>query len=232
MRIGVILSGCGVQDGSEIHEAVLTLLVLDRAGVEAVCFAPDTPQAAVVDHRTEKPTAESRNVLTEAARIVRGRIQPLSQAKPDELAGVILPGGYGAAMNLSTFAEDGACCRVHPDLERLLRALHAQGKPIGAICIAPVIVAKLFGDEQPVLTMGNDPATAKTLEAMGAVHRQATVSEVVVDERLKVATTPAYMLAARITEAASGIERLVAEVLRMAKAPSPALKTAQRHRSP
>lgn len=217
MQIGVLLSGCGVQDGSEIHEAVLTLLALDRAGVEAVCFAPDTPQAAVVDHRTGKPTAESRNVLTEAARIARGRIQPLSQAKPDELAGAILPGGYGAVKNLSTFADAGTGCEVDRRLERLLRTLHAQGKPIGAICIAPVILARLFGNEKPVLTIGNDPATAGALEAMGAVHRQATVSEAVVDERLKLVTTPAYMLAVRIAEAAEGIERLVGAVAALAK---------------
>ena len=225
MRIGVMLSGCGVQDGSEIHEATLTLLFLDRAGATPVCFAPDKPQRDVVDHVTLAPLAgQSRNILVDSARIARGKIQPLAAADPDDLDGAILPGGYGVAKNLTTFAAAGAPCEVDPDLARLLRALHVQHKPIGAICIAPVILAALFGSEKPLLTIGNDPASARALETMGAGHQAAKVSEMVVDRRLKLVTTPAYMLAAGIAEAASGIERLVAEVLRLAKTPSVAAK--------
>lgn len=217
MKIGVILSGCGVQDGSEIHEATLTLLFLERAGATPVCLAPDKPQRDVVDHVRLAPVAgASRNILAEAARIARGKIRPLALANPQELAGAILPGGYGVAKNLTTFAEAGAPCEVDADLARLLRALHAQSKPIGAICIAPVVLAALFGSEHPVLTIGDDPACARALETMGAAHQAAKVSEVVVDQRLHLATTPAYMLASGIAEAAAGIERLVAEVLRLA----------------
>lgn len=228
MKIGVILSGCGVQDGSEIHEATLTLLFLDRADAAPVCYAPDKPQHDVVNHATLSPVAgQPRNILAEAARIARGAIRPLASADPDDLAGAILPGGYGVAKNLTTFASAGAPCEVDRDVARLLRALHAQGKPIGAICIAPVILAALFGGEHPVLTIGNDPASVRALETMGAVHRTATVHEVVVDRRLRLVTTPAYMLASGIAEAASGIERLVADVLRMAKTPTAAAKAAQ-----
>ena len=217
MRIGVILSGCGSQDGSEVHEATLTLLYLDRADVNSACFAPDKPLSGVVDHRCGKPALDVRNVLTESARIARGKIQPLSMAKPDELDGLILPGGFGAAKNLSTFADLGERCKVDSDLERLLLAINTQDKPIGAICIAPVILARVFGSKKPVLTIGNDPSTAKAIEAMGAVHRISRVDEVVVDERLKFVTTPAYMLAQGIAEVATGIERLTEAVVRLAR---------------
>ena len=217
MRIGVVLSGCGVQDGSEIHEATLTLLCLDRAGVEAVCCAPDRPQATVINHATGTPLAETRNVLAESARIARGKIQSLTAVDADALDGVILPGGYGAARNLCDFAGRGAQCQVDPDLERLLRDLHRQGKPIGALCIAPVLLARVFGDEHPLLTVGNDPDAIRQIEAMGGRHRAAGVGEIVVDERLRFVTTPAYMLAQRITEAATGIERLVDAVVTLAR---------------
>ncbi len=216
MQIGVVLSGCGVQDGSEIHEATLTLLALDRAGATAVCIAPDKPQASVVNHATGASLAERRNVLAEAARIARGTIQSLAGVRAEALDGLILPGGYGAAKNLCDFADRGAQCQVDPALERLLRALHQQGKPIGAICIAPAILAKVFGAEHPVLTIGNDRQTAAQLEAMGATHRNASVGDIVVDERLKLVTTPAYMLAQRISEAAAGIDQLVAAVIALA----------------
>ena len=214
-RIGVVLSGCGVQDGSEIHEATLTLLALDRAGAAAVCLAPDKPQADVVNHVNGAAARETRYVLAEAARIARGKIQSLADARAEELDGVILPGGFGAAKNLCDFAGRGAQCQVDPALERLLRAVHGRGKPIGAICIAPAILARVFGAEHPVLTIGDDHATASQLEAMGAVHRNAAVGEIVVDERLKLVTTPAYMLARRISEAAAGIDQLVAAVLQL-----------------
>ncbi|MFV1959043.1 MAG: isoprenoid biosynthesis glyoxalase ElbB [Planctomycetota bacterium] len=215
-RIGVVLSGCGFQDGAEVHESVLTLLALDRAGCEILCFAPDRPQARVVDHRTGEEVDESRNVLAESARIARGEIRDLGEARAQDLDAVILPGGYGAALNLSDFATKGAEATVDGDLAALLRALHAAGKPIGAICIAPGVVAAALGEAHPTLTIGNDEATAAQIEACGAVHEACPVDGVVVDEANRIVSTPAYMLGPSIRHVAAGIERCVAEVLRLA----------------
>lgn len=211
-KIGVVLSGCGVFDGSEIHEAVITLLAIARAGAEAVCFAPDKPQAEVINHLQNEKAAESRNVLIEAARITRGRVIPLAQANANELDALIVPGGFGAAKNLSNFATVGTECLVDSDLRQLTRALHAQGKPLGFMCIAPVMLPKIL--DMPVrLTIGTDIDIAEMLEEMGAEHVPCPVDDIVVDAEQKVVTTPAYMLATSIDEAAIGIEKLVARVL-------------------
>lgn len=217
-KVAVILSGCGVFDGSEIYESVLTLLALDRANAQAVCAAPDVPQRQVVNHLSREPVeGETRNVLIESARIARGNIIPLSQLQVGDIDAVILPGGFGAAKNLCTFALAGAEFEVLPELAAFLKEAHQAGKPIGFVCIAPAIAAKLFGPEQVEFTIGNDPQTAKTLEqAGGGRHVNCTVHNVVVDRRLKVVTTPAYMLASRITEAEAGINKLVQTVLEMA----------------
>lgn len=211
-RVGVVLSGCGVYDGSEIHEAVITLLAIARAGAEAVCFAPDKPQAEVINHLTDSKVNEGRNVLVEAARITRGAILPLAKADANELDALIVPGGFGAAKNLSNFAMRGSECLVDSELRRLTRELHAQSKPIGFMCIAPAMLPKIL--DMPVrLTIGTDIDIAEMLEEMGAEHIPCPVSDIVVDEEHKVVTTPAYMLATRIDEAAVGIEKLVARVL-------------------
>lgn len=217
LKIGVILSGSGVMDGAEIHESVLTLLAIDRAGAEALCFAPDKNQHHVVNHLTHAEMKESRNVLVEAARIARGRISDIRKARAADLDAVILPGGYGAAKNLCDFAFKGSDCSVDTEVARLLREMFESKKPIGAICISPAVVAKALGKEKPVLTIGSDADTAAALEKMGARHKAAKVSEAVVDENLRIVTTPAYMLAQRISEAAEGIEKLVSEVIRLAK---------------
>jgi enhancing lycopene biosynthesis protein 2 len=222
-RIGVVLAGCGAQDGAEIHEAVLALLALDRAGAEVVCMAPDRDQADVVDHRTGKPTVERRNVLTEAARIARGKIRDVASVHASELDGVLLPGGYGAAKNLCTFARDGAGCQVEDGVARLLRDMSRAGKPIAALCIAPTVLASLFGKTlHPELTIGNDAGTARALESMGARHRDASVTEVVVDRTNKIVTTPCYMYDARISEVALGAERAVQELLKLVAQSEPA----------
>lgn len=213
LKIGVILSGCGVNDGSEIHEAVLTLLAIDKAGAQAVCMAPDIPQADVVDHVSGKPASEKRRVLAESARIARGKILDLRQAKASDLDAVVLPGGFGAAKNLCTFAKDGPGCSVQEDVARLLREMHKAGKPIGALCIAPAVLAKVFGSAGPELTIGKDPGTAKALQAMGAKHQDRGACEVAVDKANKLVTTPAYMLAGRISEVASGADALVKAVV-------------------
>ncbi|MGY0160100.1 isoprenoid biosynthesis glyoxalase ElbB [Edwardsiella tarda] len=215
-RVGVVLSGCGVFDGSEIHEAVLTLLALSRAGAQAVCLAPDREQTQVIDHRSGEAVAERRNMLAEAARIARGEVTPLAQGDASQLDALIVPGGFGAAKNLSSLASDGAACWVDSDLQRLVRELHQAGKPLGFICIAPALLPKLLG--APVrVTIGNDTGTIAAIEAMGGQHVACPVDEIVVDTAQRVVTTPAYMLAGSITEAAQGIDKLVAQVLEMTR---------------
>jgi len=214
--IGVLLAGCGVYDGSEIHEAVLTLLALDRAGAEIQCLAPDMPQREVVNHLTGEAAAETRNVLVESARIARGNIKDIREVSAADLDGLIMPGGFGAAKNLSDFALQGAAATVHPEVKRLLRDLVAAGKPVGAICIAPATLTKALADMHPEVTIGADLATASVIEAMGGRHRVCTVDMIHVDEKLRLVTTPAYMLGPGIKEVAVGIDKLVAEVVRLA----------------
>jgi enhancing lycopene biosynthesis protein 2 len=218
-KIGVLLSGCGVQDGSEIHEAVLTLLALDRLGVEAVCLAPNVEQRRVIDHLTGKPReGERRNVLHEAARIARGKIRDAATVHARELHGLILPGGFGAATNLCDFATAGADAQVHPEVVRIVREVQAQKKPLGFICIAPAVAAAIFRGTavSPRLTIGDDADTAAAIEKMGATHVRRSVSEIEVDEANRIVSTPAYMLAGRISEAAAGIDRLVEKVVALA----------------
>jgi enhancing lycopene biosynthesis protein 2 len=215
-KVGVLLSGCGVFDGAEIHEAVCTLLAIDRAGAEAVCLAPDRPQAAVIGHLDRKPQKDGRNVLAESARIARGRIRDVAKVEPRELDALVLPGGFGAATNLSTFAADGAKATVDPGVATLVRGMHAAGKPIAALCIAPAVLAAILGkDAHPELTVGDDAETAQALEAMGARHVAAGTTDVVVDRRNRIVTTPCYMLATRISEVAEGAEKAVRAVLEL-----------------
>ena len=198
-KIGVVLSGCGVYDGSEIHEAVITLLAIARNGAQAVCFAPDKPQRDVINHLTGEPLTEQRNVLVEAARIARGDILPLTQARAETLDALIVPGGFGE-------------CQVDRDLQALALAMHQAGKPLGFMCIAPALLPKIFAFPLRI-TIGTDLDTADVVEEMGAEHVPCPVDDIVVDEENKVVTTPAYMLAENIAQAATGIEKLVARVL-------------------
>jgi enhancing lycopene biosynthesis protein 2 len=216
-KIGVLLAGCGVKDGSEIHEATLTLYFLCKHGAEYVCMAPDKAQADVVNHCKEEVTGETRNVLVEAARIARGNIINVRDVKAGDIDGIIIPGGFGAAKNLSTFAFEGPDCHADEDASRLLRELHAAGKPIGALCIAPTLLARLFGpDFNVTLTIGSDPATASALEKMGSRHVVSGVDGIVTDTANRVVSTPCYMLAENIGEVGDGVEKLVVEVLNMA----------------
>lgn len=215
--VGVLLSGCGVFDGAEIHESVLVLLALDRANARVVCTAPDAPQHHVVNHLTGQPVPhEQRNILVEAARIARGKIQPLSQFDVSQVDALIVPGGFGAAKNLCNLALAGDQFQVHPDVARVLEAAHKAGKPIGFVCIAPAIAARLFGKLGVEVTIGTEADTARVLESAGAHHVNCNVHNIVVDRRLKIVTTPAYMLATRISEAEAGINKLVQAVLEMA----------------
>lgn len=216
-KVGVVLAGCGVMDGSEIHEAVITLLEIARAGAEAVAMAPDGAQRDVVDHIAHEPAGETRDILVESARIARGTIRPIREVRAAEIDALVLPGGYGAAKNLCDFAVAGAACAVQPDLERLILEMHAAKKPIGAICIAPVVLARVFGRAgvRVRLTIGDDAGTAAQILAMGAVHEQRRVDEVLVDPEHRIVTTPAYMLGPTILDVSRGIGLLVRELVGM-----------------
>jgi enhancing lycopene biosynthesis protein 2 len=215
-KIGVLLSGCGVYDGAEIHEAVLTLLFLDRNGAEAVCMAPDIEQHHVVNHFNGEPSDEKRNVLVESARIARGNIKDVKTVKSAEIDGLIIPGGHGAAKNLSNFALMGKDAVIDPDVARIVRDMIAANKPVGALCISPAILSKILEDKNPEVTIGNDFGTIETIEDIGGIHVACSVDQIHVDQTNKLITTPAYMLGPGIKDVAKGIEKLVAEVLKYA----------------
>lgn len=214
-KFAVVLSGSGVYDGSEIHEATLTLLAIARNGAQYECFAPDVDQAHVINHLTGQEMPERRNVLVEAARIARGKIRPLAEYQAGNFDGIIFPGGFGAAKNLSTFAFEGAACKIHSDVRFAVRETVNAGKPVGALCIAPVIIARIL--ENVKVTIGQDEETIKGIEQMGGTHQATTHGEVVVDERYKVITTPCYMLDATIVQIAEGAENIVRKLIELSE---------------
>jgi enhancing lycopene biosynthesis protein 2 len=207
------LAGNGVYDGTEIHEATLTLLAIARNGAQYQCFAPDVDQAHVVNHLTGEEMPEKRNVLVEAARIARGNIKPLSEYKAKDFDAIIFPGGFGAAKNLCTFAFDGVDCTVNPDVEKAVKSTVAEKKPIGALCISPVVIAKILSDVK--VTIGQDEATIQAIEKLGGTHEKTSHGQIVVDEKYKVVTTPCYMLNATIDQIADGAENAVQKILEM-----------------
>jgi enhancing lycopene biosynthesis protein 2 len=213
-KIAVVLSGNGVFDGAEIHEATLTLLAIARSGAEYQCFAPDINQAHVVNHITGEEMPETRNVLVEAARIARGNIKALSEYDAADYDAIVFPGGFGAAKNLCTFAFDGADCTVNTDVEKAIRNTVVAEKPIGALCISPALIAKVLGDVE--VTIGADAGTAEAIETLGGTHIPTTHGEIVVDKKYKVVTTPCYMLDATIDQIAFGAENAVKKVLELA----------------
>jgi enhancing lycopene biosynthesis protein 2 len=216
-KIGVVLSGCGVRDGSEIHEAVITLLAIDRNGAKAVCFAPDM-ELDEVNHASMTETGAKRNVLVESARIARGEISDVSKASAADLDAIVFPGGFGAAKNLCSFATEGDKGTVQPDVLRLVREMAKAKKPICAICIAPAMIALALGkDLAPQLTIGNDKGTAQAINATGSKHVDCAVDDCVIDRENLIVTTPAYMLAGHISEAAAGIEKAIQTTIQLIK---------------
>lgn len=212
-KFAVILAGSGVFDGSEIHEATMTFYAIMKNGGSYKIFAPDMDQLDVINHITGEAMSEKRNVLIEAARIARGDIQNLKEFRADDFDGLIMPGGFGAAKNLSSFAFEGSNCSVNGEVENAVRAMADQNKPIGALCISPVIVARIFGDLK--LTIGQDADTAQAVEKMGATHQKTDHGEVVVDGNRKVITSPCYMLDANILNIAEGAENVVQSMLEL-----------------
>ena len=212
-KFAVVLSGCGVYDGAEIHEATLTLLAIARAGATYQCFAPDIKQYHVINHLTGEEMNEERNVLVESARIARGDIKPLDEYDAKEFDALIFPGGFGAAKNLSTVAFEGADASVIPEVEKAIEQTVALRKPIGALCISPAILAKVLKDVN--VTIGKDKATAEAIEAMGATHVETDHGDVVFDENKLVFTTPCYMLDATITDIDDGATNVVREMMKV-----------------
>lgn len=211
-QVAVVLAGCGVQDGSEIYETTLTLLRLDQLGISYRCFAPDMDQHHVVNHRSgETAEGETRNVLTESARLARGDISALAELSVDDHDAVIVPGGFGVAKNLCNFAEAGADMAIEDEVRDKVSGFHKAGKPVGLMCISPVMVPRLLGPGIAV-TIGSDPGVSGAISAMGGLHRGCAVDDIVVDFSNRVVTTPAYMEAERISDAAKGIFKLVDRV--------------------
>ena len=215
-KVGVVLSGCGVFDGTEITEAVAILVALDKRGAEIVCLAPAGPQAGVVNHLTKKPDSHPRNVMEESARIARGKVKDVATVRAADLDALVFPGGFGAAKNLSDFASKGPDCTVHPEVQRLVREMHAAGKPVGLACVAPVLAAKILGQHSPQLTIGTDKGTADAIRSMGGKHVDTDPTGVCIDERNRLVTTPCYMNDVGPWVVFQGAERMVEEVLRMA----------------
>ena len=212
-KFAVVLSGCGVFDGAEIHEATLSLLAISRQGASYEVFAPDINQHHVINHITGEEMNETRNVLVESARIARGKIRKLKEFNPASFDGLLIPGGFGAAKNLSTWAFTGADSSVLPEVEQAITGMVALKKPVGALCISPVLLAKVLGKVH--LTIGDDEATIDALESLGAIHVPTTHGEVVVDPDYNLVTTPCYMLDASISQIADGARNLVDAMIKL-----------------
>lgn len=223
--VAVVLSGCGVYDGSEVHEASATLASLTRAGADVVCYAPDEPQMHAIDHTAGAPIEnDNRNVMKESARISRGNVKPITELNSSSADAVIFPGGFGAAKNLSNFAVSGADMTVNGEVERVLNDFHGSKKPIGLCCIAPMLAAKVLGSKGVTLTLGkSDDGSGKwpyagSIEAaksMGANVVEKGVDEVLVDEANQVVTTPAFMYEGKFHEIHDGVAKMVNTVVGM-----------------
>lgn len=212
-KFAVVLAGCGVYDGAEIQEAVLTLLAIDQAGATYQCFAPDTQQYHVINHLTGQAQDENRNVLVEAARIARGNIKPITDFNPADFDALVFPGGFGVAKNLCTFAIDGPDCQINADAAEAVKKAYNAKQPIGALCIAPAFIAKVLG--KATLTIGTDKGTAQAIESLGANHQTTEGSEIVVDTENRIITSPCYMHDTTIGVVANGAKNVIEALLKM-----------------
>lgn len=213
MKVAVVFAGCGVFDGAEIHEAVMTLYAIDKAGDTYQIFAPNVKQHHVINHITGEPMNEARNVLTEAARIARGKIKALTEYRVADFDALIFPGGFGVAKNLCTYAFDGTDCHVDRVVESAIRDTHKAGKPIGALCISPVLIVRVLGNV--TVTIGNDPSTASDIVAMGGRHEIKSHGEVSVDRKNRIVTAPCYMLNSSLTDIAHDAEEVIKAIKEM-----------------
>lgn len=212
-KIAIVLSGCGFKDGAEIHESVLTMLSIEKHGASYECFAPDILQKKVFNHYKKNDTNEERNVLVESARIARGNIKPLSEYNAEDYDAIVFPGGFGAASSLCSFAEDGHDCKVNKDVENAILMMHQKNKPIGALCISPILIAKLI--EGSKVTIGDNIEVAGTINNMGSTHINSGHDEVVIDSDNKIVTTPCYMFDSTISQVFDGVDKLIIELLKL-----------------
>jgi len=217
MKIGLILSGCGVNDGTEIHEAIITMLCLDMQKVEIKYFAPDIKQTHVINHISGEIMPEERNIMIESARIARGSIEPLETANLEDLDAIILPGGSGAMKNLSNIFIDPKSPEIESSVKKAITFMHQTKKPIGAICISPVIVANALSSYSPDVTIGNDPNIASMIKLFGGTHINCKVNDIVVDEKNIIVSTPAYMIAKGPAEVYQGISKLVDKIIELCR---------------
>jgi enhancing lycopene biosynthesis protein 2 len=215
MKFAIVLSGCGVYDGAEIHEAVMTMLAVKSNGGTYQLFAPNVMQYHVVNHITGEVMKESRNVLVESARIARGKIKPLAEYRVSEFDALVFPGGFGVAKNLCSYAFDSTDMKIDRIVEKAIRETHAAGKPIGALCISPVLITKILG--QVEVTIGSDDATASDIKTMGGVHKTTGHGEVVIDKKNRVVTSPCYMLDAEITDIAKGADNTIKAIMALTR---------------
>ncbi len=212
-KFAVVLSGCGVYDGSEIHEATMTLYAIQKHGGTYEIFAPNIEQHHVINHITGVEMPEVRNVLVESARIARGKIHDIADFNVADYDALIFPGGFGVAKNLSSLAFDGADCSVDLSVEQAILGMVRAGKPIGALCISPAVVARVV--KGALVTIGNDKDTIAAIEKMGGRHEITKHGEVVVDKQFKIVTTPCYMLDANIVQIAEGANNVVAKIMEL-----------------
>ncbi|MBI9060125.1 MAG: isoprenoid biosynthesis glyoxalase ElbB [Labilibaculum sp.] len=210
-KFAVILAGSGVYDGSEIHEATLSMYAISKNGGEYQLFAPNIDQHHVINHLTGEEMPEKRNVLVESARIARGKVKDLKEFSEDQFDAILFPGGFGVAKNLCSFAFNGPDCMVNPDVEKALKEMHIAKKPIGALCIAPALIAKILGNVE--VTIGQDAGTAEAITQMGAIHVNTNHGEIVFDKENKIVTTPCYMLDATIAQIGEGAEKVVKTIM-------------------
>lgn len=213
-KIAIIISGCGVFDGAEIHETVLTMLHIEQLGAQYQCFAPDQTQHHVINHLTGEEQQDSRNILIEAARIARGDIHDLATLNVDEFDALVVPGGFGVAKNLSDFAFRGPDSKILDTFKETCQSFSTQKKPIAYLCIAPALIGHIH-PSGTVATIGNDTDTATAAEALGIKHVACSATNIVVDSQNKVVSTPAYMLANSISEASHGIAKAIQQLIDM-----------------
>ncbi|MDR1199277.1 MAG: isoprenoid biosynthesis glyoxalase ElbB [Prevotellaceae bacterium] len=212
-KFAIVLSGCGVYDGSEIHEAVASMLAVDKNGGSYRIFAADAEQLHAINHATGEESLPNRNMLEESARIARGDVQPLSVFDADDFDVLLFPGGFGAVKNLCGYAVEGINCNVNGDVERAVKSMFEHKKIIAAACIAPVVLARILGNI--TVTLGNpDENLLADMRALGATHAVTNVTDVCIDAENRIFTTPAYMSAANISEVFTGIDNLVREILK------------------
>ncbi len=227
-KIGVLLSGNGVYDGSEIHESVLTLLAIDENRGQALCFAPNINQHHVVNHLSGNEMNEQRNVLIEAARIARGAITDLAEVTSASLDALVVPGGFGAAKNLTKWAFSGPEGEINQQVKRIITEMVQSKKPIVGLCMGPTVIAKALEDTglKQHLTVGTTKETSPYeidaisagMEKIGAVVEMKTIKEISIDVENRIISAPCYMMEGSITDVRDNIKQAIDELFEMLEA--------------